>query len=103
MADKSVVEKARQAIMRYQEMLAMMREQLEMGEQMYLRMMQQYAADAPSEMKEKDRQRRMAENMVEDMTPLMRAVNMMRFYVHDLDRAFEELQGVLYAEKPDAE
>ena len=85
------IEKVRQAIMRFQELLKVMRAQLEAGEQAYTALFSSLPPSDVADVKEKDRQWKLAETMVADLSPLRKAVIQMRFDARNLERDFEQL------------
>ncbi len=92
------VEKVRQQIMRFRELLNVMREKLDDGERAYAKLFSSFSPEdmaALKAMKEKDQQWKLAENMVSDVSPLDKAVLQMRFETHNLERAFEELYDII--------
>jgi hypothetical protein len=100
MADREAVEKVRQEIMRFRELLDIMRVRLEAGEREYAKLFAGTGLDDNQTLKVKDLQRKLAEHMldVDDLRPLSAAVLRMRFECHELDRAFEELHDTIMAE-----
>ncbi len=87
------IEKVRQEIMRFRELLNIMRLRLESGERAYAQL---FTNHPPEEgLKEKDRQWRLAEELVHDLTPLSKAVMQVRYDARDLERAFEELYNII--------
>jgi len=91
-------ERTRQAVMRLRELLDLMREQLEEGEQAYAQL---FAAIPPEEMssrKQKDLQGLAAVPLIDDPTPLGNAANQMRFAARNLERDFEQLHDNIMAE-----
>jgi 3-methyladenine DNA glycosylase Tag len=89
------IEKVRQEIMRFRELLNVMHERLQHGEQAYTRLFSRFPPDEIAGMKEKDLQWRLAETMIADVSPLSKAVIQMRFDARELERAFEELYDVI--------
>jgi hypothetical protein len=82
------VEKVRQGIMRFRELLDIMRMRVEQGEKEYERL---FPDGLPEEMREKDRQTQAAYALVNNRKPLENAVLNMHFHARDLERAFEEI------------
>lgn len=87
------IERVRQQVMRFRELLDILRVKLEEGERTYAALL----AEIPTEMKEKDRQWQAAETLVNDVAPLERAVMQVGFDVREMHRAFEELHGIIIA------
>src|SRR5437870_2940132 len=100
MAEREAVEKVRQEIMRFRELLDIMRVRLEAGEREYARLFTGADFDDNQTLKVKDLQWKLAENMLEsdDLRPLSGAVLRMRFECHELDRTFEELHDTIMSE-----
>ena len=93
MANPEDIEKVRQEIMRFRELLTIMRQRVENGERAYERL---FVNHPPQDgLKEKDRQWRLAEDLAPDLTPLSRAVSQVRFDARELERAFEELYNII--------
>ena len=95
MADHEQIEKVRQEIMRFHELLAIMRIKLEAGEKAYATLITTYSPPDAGPMKEKDLQWKVAENMVDDLSPLRKAVMQTRFDARELEKAFEELYDII--------
>jgi hypothetical protein len=95
MADRENVEKVRQEIMRFRELLDLMRGKLEDGEQAYTQLFAKCNPEDVQRLKTKDLQWKAAELNIDDLAPLSRAVGRMRFEAHNLERDFEELHGII--------
>lgn len=95
MATHEEIEKVRQEIMRFNELLRIMRGKLEEAEQAYKRLFQDCDLEDMKNMKEKDLQWQVAQQLVDDLSPLRKAVIQARFDVHELERAFEELYDII--------
>jgi hypothetical protein len=93
MANPEDIEKVRQAIMRFRELLNVMRLRLESGERAYERLFVNHPRQ--DGLKEKERQWQLAEDLVHDLTPLSKAVVQVRFDARELERAFEELYNII--------
>ncbi len=89
------IEKVRQAIMRFQELLRVMRQQLETGERAYSALFSRFSPADVANMKEKDLQWKLAEVMADDLSPLRKAVIQMRFDARNLERDFEQLYDII--------
>src|SRR5258705_7147163 len=90
-------EKVRQEIMRFRELLNIMRLRLEDGERAYSQL---FAACSPEDiqtLKEKDLQWKAAETLGDDLSGLRKSVMKMRFESRELERAFEELYDIIVA------
>ncbi|MEO8611858.1 MAG: hypothetical protein ABI690_28420 [Chloroflexota bacterium] len=101
MAERETVEKVRQEIVRFRELLSIMRVRLEAGEREYARLFTGTASEDNQTLKVKDLQWKLAEQMIDsdDTRPLSAAVLRMRFECHELDRAFEELHDNIMSEE----
>ena len=95
--DPETFERLRQAIMRYAELLRLMRSQLQEGEQAYSALMATLNVDATLGIKEKQLQWQLAEAMIEDVSPLSRATFQMRVNARNLEHDFAALYDVLAA------
>lgn len=94
MEDDEKIESVRQQIMRFHELLGLMREKLEYGEAAYRQWFAAFSAEATAGMREKDLQWKLAVQMVEDTSPLRNAAGRMRFEARGLEQAFEELHDL---------
>lgn len=86
----------RQEVMRFRELLNIMRLRLEEGERAYDKLFAKCTAEEKSTLKEKDLQWRVAEQLLADneQDVLGDAALRMRFHSRDLERAFEELYNI---------
>jgi len=91
MATSEDVEKVRQGIMRFRELLDLMQDRLEEGERAYARLFSECSPEDKNHMKTKDLQWKAAESMVDDPSGLRKAALYQRGYARELERAFEEL------------
>ena len=89
------IEKVRQEIMRFHELLNIMRANLEAGERAYTQLFADCSPEEMKTLKEKDLQWKVAEDMVGDVSQLRTAVSRMRFDARNLERAFEELHDII--------
>ena len=103
MPDREAIEKVRQEIMRFRELLDIMRLHMEDGERDYARLFANCSEEDKQTLKVKDLQWKVAEQIIdsEDMKPLSKAVLRMRFECHELERAFEELHDTIVTEASD--
>ncbi len=95
MADPEQIEKVRQEIMRFRELLNIMRIKLEDGERAYARLFANCSPEDKQRMKEKDLQWQVATQIVGDLSGLSKAVMQVRYDARDLERAFEELFDII--------
>ena len=89
MPDDEQVEKIRQAIMRYRELLDVLKARTEHAERRYSALFAQLSAEQMN-LPEKARQGAAALIALEDLDPLRRALLGAQFDLRDLERAFEE-------------
>lgn len=85
------IEKIRQAIMRYRELLDILKRCTEEGEQDYDKLFENLKEDQKTNLEEKKRQRQAAIIALDDLTPLRRAILRLRFEMRDMEQAFEAL------------
>jgi hypothetical protein len=95
MANAEDIEKVRQEIMRFRELLNIMRKELENGERTYAKLFSSFTPEEMAGTKEKDLQWKLAEKMIDDLSPLRRSVGNVRFHTRELDRAFAELYDII--------
>lgn len=98
MSNSESVEKTRQAIMRLNELLGLMRQRLEGGERAYKQLFAGISPEQQASMKEKDLQLLAAQQNLHDLSGLKRAALELRFHARDLEKAFEELYDALVVE-----
>ena len=97
MTDREEIEKVRQEIMRFRELLNIMRQKLEDGEQAYTQLMSKYSAEDAKSLKHKDLQWKIAEQIIHEPSALSNAVIRARFDARELERNFEELYDIIVA------
>ena len=95
MPSSEEIEKVRQEIMRFRELLNIMRQNLEDGERAYTQLFSTCSSEDRMNMKQKDLQWKVAEEMVGDVSQLRKAVSHLRFDARNLERAFEELHDII--------
>lgn len=95
MTNSEDIEKVRQEIMRFRELLNLMRQRQEDGERAYQQLFSRCSPDQMQTMKEKDLQRLVAEQMAGDLSAIRKAVGQLRFQSRELERAFEELYDII--------
>lgn len=96
MSERETIEKMRQEIMRFRELLTVMRQYTESGERAYQKLFDGFSEAEKAEIKEKDLQWKAAEALSpEGREKLSRAVMEMQFHARDLERNFEELFGII--------
>ena len=94
------IEKVRQEIMRFRELLDVMALKLRDGERAYERL---FAVLPPetAQLREKDRQTKLAEHIIGNLEPLRRVVVNAQFDAREMERAFEELHGIILSSEED--
>jgi hypothetical protein len=85
------IEKGRQAIMRFRELLDLMRAQLDEGEQAYGLLFANCSPEEIATLKEKDLQGKAAIDLIANPSTLGKAALHLRRAVRDFERDFEEL------------
>ncbi len=91
MASHEEIEKFRQGIMRFRELLDIMRMHLAEGEKTYEGLFAKYVPDERDSMEVKKLQWLIAERIIEQPSELTRAIMQIQFDARELERAFEEL------------
>lgn len=97
MASSDELERMRQQIMRFRELLDIMRVNLQEGDAVYAKLFSDRSIEVTTGKKEKDLQGELAAILIADREPLRRAVMQMRFDSRELERAFEELHDLIAA------
>ena len=95
MATSEEIEKVRQEIMRFRELLNIMRGKLGDAERAYARLFVNCSPEDVASKKEKDLQWQVAELLLADLSSLRNAVGQARFDAREMDRAFEELYNII--------
>ena len=95
MADREDIEKVRQEIMRFHELLIIMGEKLQNGERAYAQLFAKVSPEDMATMKEKDLQWTIAQQIIDDLAPLRKAVLQARLDTRDLEHNFEELYNII--------
>ena|SRR5579859_4088117 len=93
--EREDIEKVRQEIMRFRELLDIMCQRLDAGERAYAQLFANCSLEDVQRLKTKDLQWKAAEQMIDDLTPLRRAVAQMHYEARNLERDFEELHGIV--------
>ena len=93
--DRDDIEKVRQEIMRFRELLDVMRQKLDDGDRAYTQLLSKYSAEDAKTLKHKDLQWKVAEQIIHDLAPLSKAVMRARFDARELERNFEELYDII--------
>jgi hypothetical protein len=89
------IERVRQAIMRFRELLNLADEKLKAGEQAYARLFDCLTDDDREALKVKEQQTLIAQHLIEDLSPLAKSVLTMQYEARDLERAFDELYNII--------
>ena len=92
------IEKVRQEIMRFRELLDIMRQSVDAGDQAYTQLLSKYSAEDAKTLKHKDLQWKVAEQIIHDLGPLSKAVLKARFDARELERNFEQLYDIIVSE-----
>ncbi len=95
MSDREDIERVRQAIMRFRELLTIMQEKVNVGEQAYTQLFSKCTPEDIQRLKTKDLQWKAAEQLVDDLAPLRRAVGQMHYETRTLERELEALYGII--------
>ncbi len=93
--DRDDIEKVRQEIMRFRELLDIMRQKLEDGDRAYTQLLAKYSVGDAKTLKHKDLQWKVAERIIHDLAPLSKAVMRARFDARELEHNFEELYDII--------
>lgn len=102
MSHKEQLERIRQAIMRYRELMDFAQQYIERGERDYARLFDDVPAEQRETLAEKELQGAAARIAMDDLEPLRRAVLKLRFGMRDLEREFEALfNNIAYDEVED--
>lgn len=100
-ADREQIEKVRQEIMRFRELLNIMCVKLEAGERAYAKLFAGFSPEEMKTIKEKDLQWKLAEELVKDTSQLQKAVMQMQYESLGMERAFEELYNIIVTVEED--
>lgn len=104
MATQEQIERIRQAIMRYRELMDIMQGQLDEGDRMYKRLIAQHAPEDAANRREKEIQWHVAAQIVDDPEALKVAVRHMKFALYQMERDFEQVLDILETEpEPDTD
>jgi hypothetical protein len=95
MATHDQIEDVRQEIMRFRELLNIMKLKLDESERAYDQLFASVPPETLTATKEKDRQWQLAEQLVDDTSAIRKAASVARFNARELERAFEELHDII--------
>ena len=95
MTEQEDIERVRQAIMRFRELLTLMGEKLKDGELAYTQLFSKCTAEDVQRLKPKDLQWQVAEQLIDDLPPLRQSVGQMYYETRTLHREFEELYSII--------
>jgi hypothetical protein len=101
MANPEKVERARQQVMRFRELLDVFRARLEAGERKYEQLFTDVSDDDKARLAEKDLQRLAAYGVLEDRKALSDAVLAMRFQARELEKELEQLYDIIMTDDED--
>jgi len=93
MDDAEKIEKIRQSVMRYRELLDLSTPHLADSEKKYAALFLDIPQDLRESLPEKSLQREAALRALPNLEPLQRAILRTHFDLHEMTRAFEELYG----------
>jgi hypothetical protein len=99
MATAEKIEKTRQAIMRFRELLDLLTREIETAEAAYWQLFANLTPEEMATLKEKELQRLVATSMVGDPSALADAALHMRFVGRNLERDFEHLYNNIMMEE----
>ena len=103
MTSAEAVEKARQEIMRFRELLDVFRARLDAGERNYAQLFADVPAEDKASLPEKELQRKAAYSVLEDRSALSQAVLTMRFQARELEKELEQLYDIIMTDDPEDE
>lgn len=92
-------ERARQAVMRFRELLDLMGNRLAHGEKVYAALFDGLSPEVMAQ-SEKARQGAAGLAVIEDRQPFLRAALDMRWYAREMSQAFEELHDIVVSIDP---
>lgn len=95
--DPETIERLRQGVMRYRELLDILHTQIDEGEQAYAQLMARLSPEETDGLSEKAVQGLLAEQLSDDPAPLGKAALTMRFHMRNLERDFEQLHDNVMA------
>jgi Mg2+ and Co2+ transporter CorA len=98
MPEHEDIEKVRQEIMRFRELLNIMAQSLNSGERAYEKLFANCSDEDKANLKEKELQWKVAEQIIDDLSPLRDAVLRMRFSARTLEKEFEQLHDIIMTE-----
>ena len=101
MPTPEAVEKARQEIMRFRELLDVFRARLDAGERDYARLFDDVSGEDKANLPEKELQRKAAYGVLEDRSALSEAVLTMRFQARELEKELEQLYDIIMMDDPE--
>lgn len=101
MTHEENVERVRQMIMRFRELLDIMRQTVDAGDKVYAALFKALDPEKTNGLREKDIQRLLAQQMIQDLTPLSVAVGNVRFDAREIERAFAELYDIIQTPHPE--
>lgn len=95
MASNEEIERMRQAIMRFRELLDIAQLRVQDGERAYDHLFAGFTPEQLAATKEKDLQWLLAEDLLDDPKMLGNAVMQAQYDMQDMERAFEELYHII--------
>jgi hypothetical protein len=103
MTSPEKIEKTRQAIMRFRELLDILTRELATAEEAYKQLFVNFTPEEMATLKEKELQRLVATSIVDNPSFLADAALHMRFVSRNLERDFEQLYDNVMAEEEEEE
>lgn len=91
------IERLRQQVMRFRELLDVLRTRVELGDRLYDRLFASLTEEEKHGKPEKQLQTLVAYQLEADQKPLEDAVLRMQFEAREFEKAFEELYGLIIA------
>ena len=97
MTEHEKIEKIRQELIQFRELLNIMSEQVHEGEQSYEALLSMCSDEDMESLRERDLQWKVAQRIIGDLSPLSKAVIHMRFNARNMERDFEQLYDIIVA------
>jgi hypothetical protein len=101
MTHEENVERVRQMIMRFRELLDIMRQKLDTGDRSYEALFAPLDPEKTKGLREKDIQGLLARQLIHDLTPLSVAVANIHWESREMERAFAELYDIILTPHPE--
>lgn len=98
MATPEEIERVRQAIMRFRELLDIAQERLNAGERAYNKLFANCSPEDKANLQEKALQGLVASQIVDDTTALRKSLMSVRYDLNDIGRELEQVHDILVPE-----